>query len=179
MPPEVFFVNIPSENGRRAGVSNRKVKSSAGRKPGYKMQAWQKELQLASMRNRDLEQFNRFLLDFIAINENCLGERFFIERDHSGQPFHLPEDDIFLLRQVLRREGDRFGHTLFLYENTEAGGRRLCLKVFDQYSLMKEGKLYPADENVRRDLVRSVLESAEFHGVRAFGEDFLLERAGS
>lgn len=172
-------MNVPSENGRRAGVSNRKVKSSAGRKPGYKMQTWQKELQLASMRNRDLEQFNRFLLDFIAINENCLGERFFIERDHSGQPFHLPEDDIFLLRQVLRREGDRFGHTLFLYENTEAGGRRLCLKVFDQYSLMKEGKLYPADENVRRDLVRSVLKSAEFHGVKAFGEDFLLERAGS
>jgi hypothetical protein len=177
--PEVFFLSGSSEKGRPDGPSNKKGKSSAGRKPGYRMQTWQKELQLASMRNRDLEQFNRFLLEFIAIHEEYRGKRFFIERDHSGRPFFLPEDDVFILRDIIHRAADRFGHTLFLYENTTISRQRLCLKVFDQYSLMKEGKLYPVDSEARRALANALGERGECYGIKVFEEGILLGSAGS
>ncbi|MFP4482568.1 MAG: hypothetical protein ACLFN0_07250 [Thermovirgaceae bacterium] len=168
-----------SEKGCPDGPSNKKGKSSAGRKPGYKMQAWQKELQLASMRNRDLEQFNRFLIEFIDVHDGYRGERFFVERDHSGQPFYLPEDDVFILRDILHHARGRFGHTLFLYENMVMSGQRLCLKVFDQYSFIKEGKLYPLDDEVRTAFRKTLLAMAERHGIKAFEEDFLPEPAWS
>jgi len=56
-------------------------------------------------------------------------------------------------------------------------GQRLCLKVFDQYSLLKEGKLYPVDDEVRAAFRKALLATAERHGIKALEEDFLLEPA--
>jgi hypothetical protein len=66
-----------------------------------------------------------------------------------------------------------------LYENTTISRQRLCLKVFDQYSLMKEGKLYPVDSEARRALANALGERGECYGIKVFEEGILLGSAGS
>lgn len=131
---------------------DRKGKSSAGRKQGYKMQAWQKELQLTSIRNRDLENFNHFLVSFIDVLQGFKGEEFFLVQENVQKDSLVPPERVFVLKEILRRRGGLYCNTLFLYQNVTMSWERICLKVFDHYTLVRDKKLYPIREDARSEM---------------------------
>jgi hypothetical protein len=149
---------VTPEGGTEPGrsVPERKVKSPAGRKQGYRMQAWQKELQLTSIRNRDLENFNSFLRDFAEVLQGFRGKEFFILSDTPQRNHLVPQERVFVLRDVLKRDGGLSCNTLFLYQNVSLEWERVCLKVFDNYTLVREKKLFPHGEEARTEMYRLI-----------------------
>jgi hypothetical protein len=144
-------------------IPERKVKSPAGRKQGYRMQAWQKELQLTSIRNRDLENFNSFLRDFAGVLQSFRGKEFFILSDTPQRNHLVPHERVFLLRDVLKRDGGLSCNTLFLYQNVSLEWERVCLKVFDNYTLVREKKLFPHEEEAKTEMYRLIGRLARTH----------------
>lgn len=128
---------------------DRKGKSPAGRKQGYKMQGWQKELQLTSIRNRDLENFNHFLIGFIETLQDFKGEEFYMVHDGLQKDPLAPPERIFILKDILRRRGGLYCNTLFLYQNVTMSWERICLKAFDNYTLVRDRKLFPLSADSR------------------------------
>ncbi len=154
---------------------NKKGKSFSGRKPGYRMKEWQKEVQLASLRNRDLENFNIFLQEFASIFRELAGERFFLAPSQIDRDLFFPEDHVYILEKVLQRSGISATEALFFYRDQNRGYKKACLKTYEQYTLTRDRKLFPLEETVRKDLLNSIRTAAFREGLH-FPEQNLIYR---
>lgn len=138
--------------------SNRKGKRMVGRKPGYRMESWQKEIQLTSLRTRELDSFNRFLARFVALScERLVGKRFVIPSlsPAGAWLWNDPEDDYVLEapRQHLQLSPSE---ALFSYVKLSARWNRYCLKAYDHYVAIRDRRIRPVDPEVERDFLKSL-----------------------
>lgn len=157
----------------------KKGKSLSGRKPGYKMKEWQKEVQLASLRNRDLENFNVFLNELVSLFRAIRGERFFLAPFQIDKDLFFPEDHIYVLEKVLLRPGVSGSDALFFYRHVHDTCRRTCLKTYEQYDLTKDLKLFPLEERVRKDLYNTIRTVAFSKGLRFPEQDLICRNLDS
>jgi len=148
--------------------SNRKGKRMVGRKPGYRMESWQKEIQMASLRSKELDSFNRFLDRFVGIScENLAGKRFVISLSSpaGAWPWNQPVDDYVL--EVLQKRG-RFqvSETLFYYVKVGSRWNRYCLKAYEHYVAIRDRKIRPVDPEVERAFLESLKQEILDHGLK-------------
>ena len=165
--------NPPSDKKNKSPLT--KGKSSSGRKPGYKMKTWQKEIQLASLRNRDLENFNIFLSDFAALCTSLKGEAFFLTTGNSGNEPLFPEDHIYVMEQVTSNKKQNSSEVLYLFRNTEETSRKICLKTHELYIMVRDNKLFPAEKNTRRFFLESLMNAVYKDKIR-FPEQEIISR---
>lgn len=140
--------------------SKKKVKSSSGRKQGYKMASWQKEIQKAACREKDLEGFNAFMEALVDLLERFQGETFIIEGD--SREFNLfcsPMDFLFVLQKVAKKRGYAGASSLIFFVNQSVPSIKLCLKVYDLYDMIKSERAMPFEEEVKEDFFLSLLEA--------------------
>jgi len=138
--------------------SNRKGKRTVGRKPGYRMESWQKEIQVASLRTRELDSFNRFLARFVALScERLAGKRFVISFPSPAGtwPWSDPED-VYVLEVHRQNLKLPFSETLFNYVKLGSRWNRHCLKAYDHYLAIRDRKIRPVDPEVERDFLESL-----------------------
>lgn len=154
----------------------RKGKSLSGRKPGYRMKGWQKEVQLTSLRNRDLENFNLFLSEFVVLFRSRIGETFYILPDRMEGKLFFQEDHIYRLKRIFKRKALSETEALFFYENINLHNRKMCLKTYEQYSLLRDRRFFPADVSVRESLFESIRRAVFMEGLR-FPEQELIVRS--
>lgn len=154
----------------------KKGKSLSGRKPGYRMKGWQKEVQLTSLRNRDLENFNLFLKDFVNLFAPLVGERFYIIPDHIDSSLFLPGEHVYTLKRIFRRKNLPETEALFFYVDADQHCRKICLKAYEQYSLLRDRQFFPADVSVRKSLFESIRGAVFREGLR-FPEQDLIDRS--
>lgn len=140
--------------------THKKGKSLSGRKPGYKMKEWQKEVQLTALRNRDLENFNIFLYEFANIFRKMSGERFFLATNQVDRDLFFPEDHTYILEKVLQRQGLPSTNALFLYRNVENPCKKACLKTYEQYAMTRDRQLFPIEKTTREELFQSIRTAA-------------------
>lgn len=152
-----------------------KGKSSSGRKPGYKMKTWQKDIQLASLRNRDLENFNIFLNDFAALFTSLKGEIFFMTPKDSRNETLFPKDHIYVMEQVTSNKKQNSSEVLYLFINTEEASRKLCLKTHELYIMVRDNKLFPAKEKTRKFFLESLMNAVYKDKIR-FPEQEIISR---
>ncbi len=167
--------NRPNIKGKNT-PPHKKGKSLSGRKPGYRMKEWQKEVQLASLRNRDLENFNIFLKEFAFLFRQLTGERFFLAPSRIDRDLFFAEDHVYVLEKVFQRTGLSATEALFFYRNQNRECKRACLKTYEQYALTRDRKLFPLEETVRTDLFNSI-RTAAFREDLRFPEQDLICRS--
>ncbi len=154
--------------------STHKGKRRAGRKPGYRMESWQKEIQLASARNKDLESFNCFFNGFIHAFAGLEGRIFFIPPE-SGERRFFYEDHLFILRQCIRGGNEPQSATRFLFQGLNLTWKKACIGAFDLYSDLRDKKIFPEEETVRRELYRTICRLARAEGLK-FGDQKIIEK---
>lgn len=169
---EVLEQNLPDTAETKV---TSKSKSRAGRKPGYRMESWQKEIQMVSVRNKDLECFNLFFRDFVGICRDFAGQVFYLAPE-SGERSLFYDDRLFCLRQCICRDGGFPTETKFFFQSRSMSWKKLCLGAFDLYVSVREKVTFPADETVRSDLYRRIRESAfkegfKFHDQKILGRN--------
>jgi|GEM_PF-928245 len=151
----------------------KKGKSLSGRKPGYRMKEWQKEVQLTSIRNRDLDCFNSFLEEFVSISKGLADEKFFIIPDRMDGNLSFPEDHIYIFKHFFRRNDLPDTETLFLYANVNLSYKKICLKAYEQYALLRDRQFFPVDMSVRRSLFDSIRTAVFREGLRFPEQDLI------
>lgn len=155
-------------------VATHKGKRRAGRKPGYRMESWQKEIQLASVRNKDLESFNRFLGQFVQTCLDLEGEVFFIPPE-SGEKRFFYEDHLYVLRQCICRDHEPRSSTRFFFQGQSLTWKKVCLGAFDFYRAVRDKTLFPEDESIRTGLYKRVRSLAGGEGLK-FADQKTLDR---
>lgn len=153
----------------------KKSKSRAGRKPGYRMESWQKEIQMASVRNKDLECFNLFFGEFVEVCCQFVGQVFYLPPE-SGERGLFYDDRLFVLREAICREGKPPSSTKFFFRSEAMSWKKLCLGAFDLYVSIRDKKLFPVEEMVRADLYDRIGEIAtreglKFHDQKVIGQN--------
>jgi hypothetical protein len=124
------------------------------------MEFWQKEIQTASLRSKELDSFNRFLARFVELScERLVGKRFSISFPSSGGawPWSEPEDD-YVLEVSRQRPQAVPSEMLFNYVKPSSRWNRYCLKAYDHYVAIRDGKIRPVDPEVERDFLKTLKE---------------------
>lgn len=138
--------------------SRKKVKSSSGRKQGYKMSSWQKEIQKAACRERDLEGFNFFVNALIELLERYQGRTFIIE-ENKREPnlFASFVDRLYVLQKVTRKRGHAGASALVFFVNQARPSVKMCLKGYDLYDMIKNKRIAPLEKEVKKDFFRFLI----------------------
>ena len=142
--------------------SQKKVKSSSGRKQGYRMSAWQKDIQRAACREDDLEGFNKFMEIFVYLVKEMRGKAFYIiDKPLEKGIFFSQESHIFLLEQVNRKKNASGSVAVCFFRNVSMPNVKVAFRVYDLYIMMKNGQFYPVNEEDREDFFIPMLEVLE------------------
>lgn len=169
---DVVVGDSPDKAGAK---STSKSKSRAGRKPGYRMEPWQKEIQMASVRNKDLECFNLFFGEFVGVCCEFVGQVFYLPPE-GGERELFYDDRLFVLMEGIRRDDAPPSSVKFFFQSEAMPWKKLCPGAFDLYVAMRDKKLFPADETVRADLYCRIREIAfreglKFHDQKIIGHN--------
>jgi hypothetical protein len=165
---EVFILASSYNDGsfsRNPQVPLEKVKSSPGRKPGYRMKTWQKEVQLASLRNQELKKFNIFLEKFVHICAEMEGERFYMEKEREDNTDLFVIDNTYILESVYGRNQPFPGGVIFFFRHENCCWKKECIKTHEMYSLVMGSRLFPSGEGKRRRFCHEVVRIAKECGL--------------
>ncbi|MFA0888294.1 MAG: hypothetical protein ACC613_04240 [Synergistales bacterium] len=156
---------MDQENPERSNSKNKRI---VGRKPGYRMESWQKEVQTASLRSKEMEAFNLFFDRFVELScEHLVGERFRVSFQSTAGP--CPWDDPgeeCVLETFLRRPQAPLSETLFNYVGVQSRWRRYCLKAYDHYIAVRDGKIRPMDPNVAGPFGKALRDEILLKGLK-------------
>jgi len=142
--------------------SQKKVKSSSGRKQGYRMSAWQKDIQRAACREDDLEGFNKFMGIFVYLVKEMKGKAFYIiDKPLEKGFFFSQENYIFLLDQVSSKKDASGSVVMFFFRNVSMPNVKVAFRAYDLYIMMKSGQFYPMNDEDREDFFIPMLEVIE------------------
>lgn len=137
----IYGTTEHAEKEYRAEVEKKK-KQKLGRKLGFRMADWQKQLQIEAIRHKELESFNLFLNKFTECFFKYENETFlyiiFDERYNHQKTFFLSQ---IKKDQILCR-------SIFYFKEEGNPRNLLCLKAYDLYEGFIDSTFVPEDETV-------------------------------
>lgn len=131
---------------------DRPAKKQNGRRRGYRMQPWQKSLQNQSIKDKDLDYFQRFLCDFMSVIRSMRGREFYIKDDRDARDGicaarNFDDEKIYVLESVSGGRGTT--QDIFYFRNVALRWKIISFKGFDLYESFRDRTLFPVDDESR------------------------------
>ena len=125
------------------GTGPLKIRKTSGRKPGYVMKEWQKDIQRQNVRYKEAVSFCAFLDDFMSSIYNMIETKFYIFDSRDTEKV-TDDKQVYILTSI--KKGRTSSETILYFQNISEKWKRLSFKAFEFYETVRNHQSYPLNE---------------------------------